>query len=108
MIAPATGLIAVFIVIPMLLTIWLSFQNWSTQTVFETAKFVGVQNFIDIFANNSVGRDFKAALTNTAIYTMLSVALIPVAYYTGDTFKPGSRRPVEEITYLNRWKLPIT
>jgi nitroreductase len=39
--------------------------------------------------------------------TVSQVALIPVAYYTGDTFKPGSRRPVEEITYLNRWKQPI-
>jgi multiple sugar transport system permease protein len=76
MLAPATGLLGVFIVIPMLLTIWLSFQNWSTQTGFETASFAGVQNFIDIFANNSVGRDFKAALVNTAIYTVLSVMII--------------------------------
>lgn len=76
MLAPATGLIGVFILVPMLLTIWLSLQTWSTQTGFETARFVGIQNFIDIFANNSVGRDFKAALVNTAIYTALSVALI--------------------------------
>ena len=76
MLAPATGLIAVFVLVPMLMTLWLSFQDWSTQTGFETAKFVGVQNFIDLFASNSVGRDFKAALINTAIYTALSVALI--------------------------------
>ena len=76
MLAPATGLLAVFIIIPMLLTIWLSFQNWSTQTGFETATFVGVQNFLDIFASNSVGRDFKAALVNTALYTVGSVAII--------------------------------
>jgi nitroreductase len=31
------------------------------------------------------------------------VSLIPVAYYTGETFKPANRRPVEEITYWNRW-----
>jgi hypothetical protein len=35
------------------------------------------------------------------------VALIPVAYYTGETFKPGTRRSVEEITYHNRWQQPI-
>jgi nitroreductase len=29
--------------------------------------------------------------------------LIPVAHYTGDDFKPAERRPVEEITYLDRW-----
>jgi nitroreductase len=32
------------------------------------------------------------------------VALLPVARYTGDDFKPGRRRPTEEITYWNRWK----
>jgi len=29
--------------------------------------------------------------------------LLPVAYYTGDDFKPAARRPVEEITYWDRW-----
>src|SRR6185312_12692036 len=29
--------------------------------------------------------------------------LIPVAHYTGDDFRPADRRPVEEITFLNRW-----
>lgn len=76
MLAPATVLIAVFVLVPMVLTIWLAFQNWSTQTGFETAHFVGAQNFIDIFSNSSVGRDFKTALGNTAIYTVLSVVLI--------------------------------
>jgi nitroreductase len=36
--------------------------------------------------------------------TVTQVALTPVAYYTGDTFKPGLRRPAEEITYFNGWK----
>jgi ABC-type sugar transport system permease subunit len=76
MLAPATGLITVFVFVPMLLTIWLSFQSWSTQTGFETARFIGVQNFIDIFSNSSVGREFKAALVNTLVYTVLSVFLI--------------------------------
>ncbi len=31
---------------------------------------------------------------------------IPVAYFTGDDFKPAKRRPVEEITYWNGWKQP--
>jgi multiple sugar transport system permease protein len=76
MLAPATGLITVFVFVPMLLTIWLAFQSWSTQTGFDTARFIGVQNFIDIFSNSSIGRDFKAALINTLIYTVLSVVLI--------------------------------
>ena len=31
-------------------------------------------------------------------------ALLPVAYYTGESFKPANRRPVEEITYWNEWE----
>jgi ABC-type sugar transport system permease subunit len=76
MLAPATGLLTVFVFVPMLLTIWLSLQSWSTQTGFDTARFIGVQNFIDIFSGSSIGRDFKAALVNTLVYTVLSVVLI--------------------------------
>jgi nitroreductase len=36
--------------------------------------------------------------------TVSQLALIPVAFYTGDDFKPGARRPVEEVTYYNGWK----
>lgn len=32
------------------------------------------------------------------------VALTPVAFYTGDDFKPGSRLPAEKVTYFNGWK----
>ena len=73
---PAVAVIGIFIFVPMLLTLWLAFQTWSTQTGFETARFVGLQNFFDIFGPTSVGRDFKAALVNTALYTGASVAII--------------------------------
>ena len=36
--------------------------------------------------------------------TVTQVALLPVAYYTGDDFKQGSRLPAEKVTYFNRWK----
>ncbi|MGH9273593.1 MAG: nitroreductase family protein, partial [Acidimicrobiales bacterium] len=36
--------------------------------------------------------------------TVTQVALLPVGYYTGDTFRPAPRRPAAEITYFNRWK----
>ena len=29
--------------------------------------------------------------------------LLPVAYYTGDDFRPAVRRPVEEVTYWDHW-----
>ncbi len=39
--------------------------------------------------------------------TVTQVCLLPVAYYTGETFTPAPRRPAREVTYLNRWKQPV-
>jgi nitroreductase len=36
--------------------------------------------------------------------TVTQVAMIPVAYYTGEDFKPAKRQPVEKVTYFNAWK----
>lgn len=30
-------------------------------------------------------------------------SLLPVAYYTGDSFKPARRRPVEDVLFWQRW-----
>jgi len=38
---------------------------------------------------------------------MTQAGLIPVAYTKGTDFKPASRPPVEEITYLDTYKNPI-
>lgn len=35
------------------------------------------------------------------------VAMTPVAFYTGDEFRPGARLPVDKVTYLNGWKQPL-
>jgi multiple sugar transport system permease protein len=94
MLAPATGLIAIFVLVPMALTIGLSVTRWSTQTGFETAQFIGLANFLDLFGPTSIGRDFRAAFVNTAVYTTLSVAIIlPLSVLLGlmvhQTFAPG-------------------
>ena len=34
---------------------------------------------------------------------ILQAALLPVAYFTGDDFRPAKRLPVEEVTYWNGW-----
>ena len=39
--------------------------------------------------------------------TVTQIALLPVAFYTGDSFSPAPRRPAHEITYANRWKAPV-
>jgi nitroreductase len=36
--------------------------------------------------------------------TVTQAALLPVAYYTGDDFKPAPRRPAAELTYWDEWK----
>jgi len=36
--------------------------------------------------------------------TVTQLALVPVAYYTGDDFKPGQRRDVNEVIYWNHWR----
>ena len=36
--------------------------------------------------------------------TVTQCALLPVAYYTGDDFKPAKRRPAREVSYFNGWK----
>lgn len=35
--------------------------------------------------------------------TVTQAALLPVAYYTGDDFRPAARVPAREVTYWNRW-----
>lgn len=35
--------------------------------------------------------------------TVTQVALLPVGYYTGDTFSVTPRRPAAEITFIDRW-----
>lgn len=84
MLGPATGLIGVFILVPMVLTIWLSFHEWSSQTPFSSARFVGLLNYQDLFGPISVGRDFRRAFSNTMIYTCISViALLPLSVMLG-------------------------
>ncbi len=36
--------------------------------------------------------------------TVTQLACIPTAYYTGDDFRPGARKPAEDVTYWNHWK----
>jgi nitroreductase len=36
--------------------------------------------------------------------SVTQIALLPVAYFTGDDFSPAPRRPAREITYFNHWK----
>ena len=35
--------------------------------------------------------------------SVIQVALIPVAYYKGKSFKPAPRKPIAEVFHFNRW-----
>jgi ABC-type sugar transport system permease subunit len=84
MLTPAVSLLSVFVFAPMALTVWLAFQDWSTETGFGEARFVGLDNFLAIFGSSSVGRDFKGALLNTGAYSLASVvAILPLSIALG-------------------------
>lgn len=36
--------------------------------------------------------------------SVTQIGIIPVAYYTGESFKPANRRLAKEITYWDQWK----
>lgn len=76
MLAPSVGLMTVFVLIPMVLTICLSFHRWSSQTPFSSAHWIGLDNYQEIFSAGSVGRDFRQAVRNTFIYAAISIAVI--------------------------------
>lgn len=76
LLAPSVGLIGVFILLPIVLTIWLSFNDWSTQTAFTDAQFAGLANYAELFGDGPVGRDFRQATVNTFAYAGMSIALI--------------------------------
>lgn len=40
--------------------------------------------------------------------SVTQVCLLPVAFYTGESFSPAPRRPAGDVTYLNEWKQPVT
>ena len=62
---------------PMALTIWLSFQYWSTQTNFSKPPGSSAsQNFVDMFGPMTVGSDFGTAPSTRPSIRGLSVALM--------------------------------
>ena len=74
--APSVGLIGVFVLLPVALTIWLSFRDWSSQTPFGSSSAAGLANYRALFDDSSVGRDFRQAMRNTVAYAAGSILLI--------------------------------
>ena len=57
-----------------------------------------------VFTTLHLAHEAEAAALLGIPSTVTQLGLIPVAYYTGDDFKPGQRRPADQITYWNEWK----
>lgn len=70
--APGVGLLTIFIVVPILLTAWVSLHSWNMLTPFGQMKFTGIQNYKDLFLNAV----FLQALRNTFVYTLASLLII--------------------------------
>lgn len=73
-IAPAMALVAVFFVLPLVLTFWMSLHNWP---LMGSPRWIGVKNYLRMAADAR----FLAALQFTAYYTLVvTVAIFAVAF----------------------------
>jgi multiple sugar transport system permease protein len=77
---PGVGLLAVFIIFPILLTAWVSLNHWSMFTTITEMEFVGLDNYTKIFQQTT----FKKALGNTFLYSGLNLLfMLPLALLIG-------------------------
>jgi raffinose/stachyose/melibiose transport system permease protein len=69
----------IFFLTPSLLGVFYSFTDWSSWSSSTGIKFVGIQNYIDIFTSN---KDYVSGIKNTLIFTIISniVKLIPALF----------------------------
>ena len=74
--SPALLIIGAFIVIPMGLTLWISFHRWSMFTSLTDMEWVGLDNYSTVFTNST----HVASILNTAVYVGLSALItVPLA-----------------------------
>lgn len=68
MVLPSLLIILVIAFYPIAYSIWLSIHD---STLTNTGDFIGFQNYLGMFGND----DFRSGLTNTIVFTVVSVAL---------------------------------
>ncbi|HUC93075.1 MAG TPA: sugar ABC transporter permease [Paenibacillus sp.] len=69
MVAPAIVIFSLFFIYPIFYMMYLSMFDWNF--ISPTKTFVGLQNFKDLLAD----ADFRKVLSNTTVYTVLTVTL---------------------------------
>ncbi|MFP7296957.1 carbohydrate ABC transporter permease [Neobacillus niacini] len=78
--SPGVGLLAVFIIFPILLTAWVSLNHWSMMTPLSEMNYVGFENYARIFDQET----FKKALLNTFSYSIANlIVMIPLSLMIG-------------------------
>ena len=74
-ITPALIILALFLVIPIIFTVWMSFRDWSGLTVPTDSTFTGWKNFTDRLPRDTTRRtDFFVAFRNT---TYFAIGVVP-------------------------------
>jgi multiple sugar transport system permease protein len=74
--SPALVVIGVFVLVPMVLTFWISLHQGGMATPLADMPWVGLQNFQDVFANPT----HRAAFVNTGFYVLGSLVItLPLA-----------------------------
>ena len=98
--APSLGLIALFVVVPILLTAWVSFHSWNMLTPFSQMPYVGLSNYREILSDPV----FLASLRNTFLYSLGSVIIeLPLSLAIGIFLfqsKAWSSRAVRTLVFL--------
>ncbi len=88
LVTPALIILAIFLVIPILFTLWMSFRQWGGLTPPTDSSFIGLQHFANVLTQDTTQRrDFFTAFRNTTYYalgvvpiqTLLALVLAAVA-----------------------------
>lgn len=83
---PGLGLLALFVLLPILLTAWISLHSWSMYTPLSGMEYVGLANYRGLLAD----RTFIRGLTNTLVYAGVSIVLIlPLSFFMGQFLYKG-------------------
>lgn len=77
---PGVGLLAVFVVLPILLTAWISLHSGSLVMSYGEMPWVGLHNYAVIFGQTT----FRTALVNTFVYAFANlVIIVPLSVMLG-------------------------
>lgn len=75
---PALIIYTVFWIMPIVMTIGISFTNWTGMTKLSQAGFVGLKNYINLFKDSILSTCIK----NNLIYGILILLIVPISSFT--------------------------